>query len=57
MSRSIFGWSLPPGVTQRMIDEQAGADRFYCEKCDKELTTDEEVRMGVCEECMTKEED
>ena len=25
MSRSPFGWSLPPGVTDRMIDEAAGA--------------------------------
>jgi hypothetical protein len=24
MSRSVFGWSLPPGVTDRMIDEAAG---------------------------------
>lgn len=24
MSRSIFGWDLPPGVTSRMIDEQLG---------------------------------
>ena len=26
MNRSIFGWSLPPGVTDRMIDEAAGGD-------------------------------
>jgi len=26
MSRSPFGWSYPPGVTQRKIDEQAGTD-------------------------------
>jgi hypothetical protein len=25
MSRSPLGWSLPPGVTDRMIDEAAGA--------------------------------
>jgi hypothetical protein len=24
--RRMFGWDLPPGVTQRMIDEQAGVD-------------------------------
>lgn len=26
MSKNVFGWDLPPGVTQRMIDESAGAD-------------------------------
>jgi len=26
----IFGWSLPPGVTDRMIDEAVGAN--HCEK-------------------------
>jgi hypothetical protein len=25
--RNVFGWSLPPGCTQRMIDEAAGADQ------------------------------
>jgi hypothetical protein len=25
--RSVFGWSLPPGVTSRMIDEAAGVDQ------------------------------
>ena len=24
MTRNIFGWSLPPGVSQRMIDEAYG---------------------------------
>lgn len=24
MSRNPFGWDLPPGVTQRMIDDAAG---------------------------------
>jgi hypothetical protein len=27
----MFGWDLPPGVTQRMIDEQAGDE--LCEVC------------------------
>lgn len=32
--KSIFGWSLPPGVSQRMIDEQAGVDGPYdCPIC------------------------
>jgi len=26
MSRGIFGWDLPPGVSVRMIDEQCGDD-------------------------------
>lgn len=26
MGRHTFGWSLPPGVTDRMIDEAAGGD-------------------------------
>jgi hypothetical protein len=26
MTRNVFGWDLPPGVTQRMIDEAVGAD-------------------------------
>jgi polyhydroxyalkanoate synthesis regulator phasin len=25
-SRNVFGWDLPPGVTQRMIDESVGGD-------------------------------
>jgi hypothetical protein len=25
--RNIFGWSLPPGCTNRMIDEAAGVDQ------------------------------
>lgn len=26
MPRTVFGWSLPPGVTDRMIDDAAGSD-------------------------------
>jgi hypothetical protein len=26
MTRNVFGWDLPPGVTQRMIDESIGGD-------------------------------
>jgi len=25
-SRNVFGWDLPPGVTQRMIDESVGGN-------------------------------
>jgi hypothetical protein len=32
--RHPFGWSLPPGVTDRMIDEAAGAyDVIECRDC------------------------
>jgi hypothetical protein len=29
----IFGWSLPPGCTDRDIDEAVGAN--HCEHCEK----------------------
>jgi len=32
MSRSMFGWSLPPGVTSRMIDEAYGREE-PCQIC------------------------
>lgn len=32
MSRSIFGWDLPPGCTMRQIEEQAG-DHIPCAVC------------------------
>lgn len=35
MSRNPFGWSLPPGVTDRMIEEAMGGDEdLYCTTCD-----------------------
>ena len=34
MSRSIFGWDLPPGCTHRMIDEAAGVEQ-PCAVCCK----------------------
>lgn len=45
MSRSIFGWSLPPGVTQRQIDEAYGQEG-PCEVCCK--STD----LCICPECL-----
>ena len=29
--RSVFGWDLPPGVTNRMIDDHFGGE--CCEDC------------------------
>jgi len=42
---SKMGWSLPPGVTSRMIDEQAGVTDEPCECCGRA------VDECVCEEC------
>lgn len=44
MSSSKLGWSLPPGVTNRMIEEAAGADT-PCECCGLD------VADCICEEC------
>lgn len=40
----IFGWSLPPGVSHRMIDEAMGVDQ-PCECCGKM------VDDCICPEC------
>ena len=47
MSRSVFGWSLPPGVTQRMIDEQCESGPCAC--CGGDVDTDN----CICIECPT----
>ena len=39
MSKHLFGWSLPPGVSQRDIDEAYGNDR--CPVCGDPLAGDE----------------
>ena len=44
MTRSMFGWSLPPGCTQRMIDEAYGDDR-PCECCGYDPAE------CICQEC------
>jgi hypothetical protein len=43
MSRSIFGWSLPPGVTNKMIDDLC--EEGPCEVCAKP------VDSCICHEC------
>jgi len=40
-----FGWSLPPGVTQRMIDEAFGGDEGPCECCGRDPAD------CICPEC------
>lgn len=40
--RSVFGWDLPPGVTNRMIEEQCAEGP--CEVCGQ-------VDDCLCEEC------
>lgn len=42
MSRHPFGWSLPPGVTDRMIDEAAGAFDDDFSDMEEEPEEDEE---------------
>ena len=45
MTKGKFGWDLPPGVTNRMIDEAAGVTDEPCECCGKP------VDECICEEC------
>ena len=49
MTRNPFGWSLPPGVTDRMIDEAAGAFDDGDEGQDRESYSDEQDRESYCE--------
>ena len=44
MSRSHFGWSLPPGVSNRMIEDSLGAEG-PCDVCRKP------VDLCICPEC------
>ena len=46
---SKFGWSLPPGCTQRHIDEAAGGDA-QCELCGLEAGACECPECPVCGE-------
>jgi hypothetical protein len=46
MSRSVFGWDLPPGCTQRHIDEACGSDA-PCECCGHDPND------CICPECPT----
>jgi hypothetical protein len=55
MPRSIFGWDLPPGCTQRDIDEAAGGNRDICTECGVVLQSEEEWEVGLCMKCQEKE--
>ena len=63
MSRSIFGWDLPPGVTQRMIDEAYGPDEPpWCAECAEENCDPEKCEINIAEmekweeQCKAEEE-
>lgn len=43
--RNIFGWDLPPGVTHRMIEDQAASGP--CAICGQNVDADE----CICPEC------
>jgi len=47
MSRNPFGWSLSPGVTQRMIDDAYGGDEGPCQCCGNDPAD------CICPECPT----
>lgn len=51
MTRSIFGWDLPPGVTQRMIDEAAGVGTQECYDCALLTDLEELDHTGRCQLC------
>lgn len=46
--RSKMGWSLPPGVSQRQIDEAAGVDDEPCECCGLDV---EDCICDTCPRC------
>lgn len=50
MSRSIFGWSLPPGVTSRMIDEAYGTET-PCDVCGGWPDPGPGATACICPEC------
>ncbi len=57
--RNPFGWSLPPGVTDRMIDEAAGSDikwLWFCSSCGQE-NTDQDAYCTQCHKLLDDEED
>lgn len=43
--------NLPPGCTHVDIERNAGGDTPLCEECEKELITDQEIRLGLCNIC------
>lgn len=45
MSRHPFGWDLPPGVTQRQIDEAAGG---YDEEPERDEQGEDQIKSCSC---------
>ena len=45
-----MGWNLPPGVTDKMIDEAFGG-RDICDPCDEGEHQDCEGKLCECPEC------
>lgn len=44
-----MSWDLPPGTTNKDIDDAAGSGEPFCDGCENEV---EEVNDdGLCEEC------
>lgn len=53
---SKFGWSLPPGVTDRMIDEAAGSTLWFCSSCGQE-NTDQDAYCTQCHKLFDSDQD
>lgn len=49
MSRSPFGWDLPPGCTQRHIDEAVGADISQLQEDVLGLLEDAGIPTDICD--------
>ena len=49
MSRRLFGWDLPPGVTHRMIEQQFG-EEGPCECCGRDPAECICPECGACHE-------
>jgi len=50
MRNSIFGWSLPPGVSNRIIDEAYGVEG-PCEMCGGDPESHIKANQCICPEC------
>jgi len=62
MSRNPFGWDLPPGVTDKMIDEAMGGNevpwQWECEACgNSEEKLEEQDLPDACPNCGTNDQE
>ena len=59
MVETIIGTMLPNGqeVKMRKSLYDDWDDGCYCKSCGREITTHEELKNGVCSECMKKKQD